>query len=509
MYESFFGFASAPFGAVPQAEFFVPTEPASQARETLARCIDRAEGAGVLIGPPGTGKSLVCQLLAQQFAEDFQIVVLNCGRLSSRKALLQAILYGLSLPFRGMDEGELRLALVDHLSVGLDEKKAVLLLVDEAHILPLRLLEEIRLITNLVRDGNPRLRVVLTGTAALEERFASAALELFSQRLAARCYLASLSLEETEQYVRGRVSAAQADPEALFTPEAYTSIYQATDGIPRLVNQLCDHALILAYTTGKKQLDPAIIEEAWADLQQLPPLWNAAPAAVPRSTDGVIEFGGLDDDPVFDEISEHESIPFRRKTDDLETVESPQASAPMEEPEDTFHPAGTIGPEIELVLDEAPDPFAEPFEEEEVLVDPRARLQGVIIEEREGLEGHGSSFVAMPSETNDEQVGTSSLVAPMASESMEENALVESEDSQEPGGYVGQPLAEFDTEGVDAEEVVEASPPGFVPTASTEEVEEIVVLDRQPGAPIAEIEVPLTQVVQHEYSELFAKLRHG
>ena len=136
------------------------------------------------------------------------MALLSSGRLSTRRALLQAILFELGQPYRGMDEGELRLALVDYLTAGEDCPQGMVLLVDEAHTLPLRLLEEIRMITNLVRDGQPAVRLVLAGGCVLEERFASPKLESFSQRIVARCYLESFNRTETQQYIRAQIDAA-------------------------------------------------------------------------------------------------------------------------------------------------------------------------------------------------------------------------------------------------------------------------------------------------------------
>ena len=98
-----------------RADAYIPTGSLEQARQTLIRCIDRAEGPGLVIGPAGTGKSLLCQMLAAHFRGRFQVAHLAGARLCTRRALLQNILFELKLPYRDMDEGELRLSLVDHL----------------------------------------------------------------------------------------------------------------------------------------------------------------------------------------------------------------------------------------------------------------------------------------------------------------------------------------------------------------------------------------------------------
>ena len=163
MYDGCFGLNRRPFASVPQIDHYFPATAIEGARTTLARCIQRGEGAGLVIGPSGTGKTLLCLLLAEQFRRSFQVVMLNSGRLSTRRALFQAILYELGRPYRGLDEGEARLAVVDYLMAGDGSSRGMVLLVDESHTLPLRLLEEIRLLTNLVQGSQPLVRLVLAG----------------------------------------------------------------------------------------------------------------------------------------------------------------------------------------------------------------------------------------------------------------------------------------------------------------------------------------------------------
>src|SRR5262249_49951974 len=154
---------------------------------------------------PGTGKSLVLHLLAEQFGQSYAIALLANGHLTTRRILLQAISFELGLPYRGLEEGELRLALVDYLAPSTRCPLGLLLLVDEAHRLPLKLMEELRMMTNLVRGGEPRVRLVLAGSSLLEERFARPEMSSFSQRLAARCYLEALDRNETASYIRSQI----------------------------------------------------------------------------------------------------------------------------------------------------------------------------------------------------------------------------------------------------------------------------------------------------------------
>lgn len=429
MYEAHFGFSERPFAAAPQVEHYFPSLSAAAARERLVRCIERAEGPAMLVGPAGTGKTLICRLLAEQFRQRLSVALLPSARLGSARALLQSILYELGRPYRGMDEGELRLALVDYVTASRQCSSGLLLLVDEAHVMPLRLIEEARLLTNLGSGGQPCVRLVLAGACALEERLASPKLESLNQRIVARCYLEPFSGDETLRYIRQRIEAAGAKAEDVFPEAACQRVYQATGGVPRLVNQVCDHALLLACAAGRYTLDAALVEEAWADLQQLPVPWSGEPHA--PGAGSVVEFGTLDELP---EQADPTSVPLegRRAAGPRSAIEAedrcelsdappdlagqfcsleigatefpasaafpPSAAFPataqrdhsihpaerlaqleglLAEAEADFQPAGSIGPEVELVFDEPERPFCEPFAEEEVVParwPPRSRV---------------------------------------------------------------------------------------------------------------------------------------
>lgn len=300
MYESFFGLRQRPFPSAPLANRYVPVAGLEHARRTLSRCIERAEGPALVVGPAGTGKTLLCHLLAEAFPQQFQPVLLAGGHLAARRDLLQAILFELGLPYRGLEEGELRLTLIDHLTRSPQCRQGMLLLVDEADMLPIRLLDELRTITNIVRGGEPRARLVLVGGPALEERLASPKLESFSQRLAARCYLESLGREETCEYVRAQIRQVGGEPSHIFHAGALEAVHQASDGIPRLINQICDHALLLAAQSHRRPVDAAMIETAWANLQQLPVPWPETALERARSQETAVEFGALEDEGSMD-----------------------------------------------------------------------------------------------------------------------------------------------------------------------------------------------------------------
>jgi type II secretory pathway predicted ATPase ExeA len=368
MYNDFFGFTERPFTSMPRVEQYYPANAIEAARNTLGRCIERGEGAAVVVGPSGTGKSLLLLVLAEQFKQTYQVAMLSSGRLTTQRALLQTILHQIGRPFRGMDEGELRLNLNDYLTCSQDCPKGILLLVDEAHALPMRLLDVLRALTNLARNGQPCVRLILAGNRVLEERLASPKLESLAQRLVARCFLEALSHEETLDFVRSGVQCACGDAEKIFPEEACHRIHRLTDGVPRLINQLCDRALLSAFARGQSVLEPALIEEAWADLQQLP---VASKQASPEDNGekNVIEFGRLDD--LFEDnanagicqfsFDENVTVPLSGVT----VVASPVQGI-GEEPSPPKNDLSEDTDDMDTTFN---DPFQEQFDHEEVVTD--------------------------------------------------------------------------------------------------------------------------------------------
>ena len=381
MYETCFDLTERPFASIPRVDHYYPAAVVDAARGTLTRCVERGEGAAMVVGPSGTGKSLLCQVLAAQFQREFQVALLASTHLDSRRSLLQAILYELNRPYRGMDEGELRLALIDYITLNDDCNNGMVLLVDEAHHLPLRLLDEVRSLTNLTRERQPAVRLVLAGSHVLEERFASPKMESFSQRISARCYLEAFQRNETQAYIQGRISACGGKGEEIFAAEACHTVHKATDGVPRLINQVCDHVLLLAYAAGIRQIEPVHVEEAWADLQQLPSPWNSPVAPAAPSGDGTIEFGDLDDSFDLSPTDDAGTADAAEACDSavtaaptVGTAEDAEGSPQLQhirqllaDVRADFQPV-TDGPEVEMVF-ETPHPFKETFAEEEVIAD--------------------------------------------------------------------------------------------------------------------------------------------
>lgn len=492
MYDAFFQLLERPFAATPQTERYVPARAIEAARQTLIRCVERAEGTGVLIGPSGAGKTLLCQLLREHFQNEYAPALLGSTRLDSPRALFQTILFELSLPCRGMDDGELRLTLIDYLNDVSKSQRGVLLLVDEAHTLPARVLEEVRLITNVSVGGRPRVRLVLAGGAVLEERLASPKLESFSQRTAARCYLELLNRTETFEYVRAQIAFCGGDPLAIFTDSALEAIFRATDGVPRLINQVCDHALVLAFARGQRPLTDADVEAAWADLQQLPTPWTQSSGE--STADNVIQFGQLEDD--LDEpmapaskLSVDAQVQFDSHSASIADTDAPSVRlsrdfvAAHPQAQETRTPVESQFNSIEVgysrrvekssMSRDAADPFGESFDEEEVIVD------------RFGM-SHTAFWDQMPQVYSVEGEVLSALLAPHVEVARPvQLGVVTSYETQAP-----------------SQEKIMVAPPAAIAD------ERMIIVEEDP-APAPTVRRPMSSAYRQEYSQLFAKLRQS
>ena len=270
MYEKVFNLNSRPFTSAPYVKHYFPGESIHTALRQVRMCIDRSSGPAVVIGGTGNGKTLLLAMLEQQYFQQMTVVNLACAKMGERQELLQSILFELGLPFRDMSEAELRLSLIEYLKSEERCPTGVLLLIDEAHTLPAGALDEVQLMTNFVRNGEPQVRLVLVGNHGLEDHLVDTRLDSLNQRIAVRCFIDTLSSAETKKYIETHISRAGGDASKLFTEQAIDSIHSRSSGCPRLINQICDQAMIVAVSVGSNQVTDEIAEQAWSDIQCVP-----------------------------------------------------------------------------------------------------------------------------------------------------------------------------------------------------------------------------------------------
>lgn len=274
MYEAFFGLRSRPFSPLPRVDTFVPVAPLREPLNSLIRCIEQDQGIGVLTSPAGSGKTLLCRKLTQHFREIRRTVLLTTARFPTRRALLQAILFELKHPYVGLSEQESRLRVLDLLQSSPHPMNRMLLIVDEAHLLSAKGIEELRTLTDYEIEGKPGISLILSGQLELEELLTEPCMSALNQRVGCHVCIEPLTFEESGQYIRDRLRSAGSDGLTVFTPEAIHLVCTASEGNPRRINQLCDHSLLIAFAEERRPVDEPIVRAALLDLRELPLHWN-------------------------------------------------------------------------------------------------------------------------------------------------------------------------------------------------------------------------------------------
>jgi len=489
------------FVAAPDPRRYFPASVVEEARQRLVRCIERGEGPALVVGAAGTGKTLLLEVLATQFRESRVTVTLAGAQICSRRALLQMILHQVGLPFRGLEEGELRLSLNAFLKPQDGPSRSVLLLVDEADSLPVRLLEELRVLTNVFDNGQLLVSLILFGNANLEERFAEPKLEAFSQRISSRSYLSAFGREETFHYTRAQIAVVGGEPDELFTGDGLEALFAATDGVPRLVNQLGDQLLWMASETGCTPLDGAIVQQAWSELQQLPAPWNHDTVETPSAS--AIEFGELDSERSFDselsvqkaETEEDElpasipmSMPHDIERQGIETIDITEQLLEQLNQMDT----NSEQPESNSEQPESNNPFAEAFDSEEVVLDRYTDFEAQLLDSAQRVFNQVDTVFA--TQLKDCEVVEELTIAadPVEALIVEELAPVEPEPVElpvEPEALLPEPTPVV-------AEVLPANP------SETEDPGELLVVENERGSK-AEI------VPGGQYRQLFSNLESG
>ncbi|HMO15306.1 MAG TPA: AAA family ATPase [Pirellulaceae bacterium] len=282
-----------PFSSAPDTSLLVNVPTMVDVLQRARMCIDSGSGITVIVGQPGTGKSLLLEKLAEENRSRFVVAKVSCPRLRSRAELMQSILFEIKRPFRSTSESELRLSLIDYVKNSDACAKGLLLLIDEAHMLSRLHLDELRQLTNIVRDGKPGVRLVLCGGLALEDRLNHAKAEPFNQRVTGRFYLHPLTRDETYFYTLSQVKSCGRDGRELFDPAALDALHKLSDGVPRIINQICSHAMYEAASQGKRTINSQLIRQTWADIQSIPLPTNEGWLPQTTEEESVLEFGTL------------------------------------------------------------------------------------------------------------------------------------------------------------------------------------------------------------------------
>jgi general secretion pathway protein A len=265
MYEQFFGCRERPFDLSPNPRYLVLTESHREALSNLEYGIASRKGITMLVGEAGAGKTTVIRAAIAKQTSPVHCVHLHNPTLSRAEfGQMLAARFGLS-DLASASKTSMLIELERMLIMRHERGETTVLIVDEAHSLPMELLEEIRLLANVETDEAKLMPVIIAGQPELVDRLNDPSLRQFKQRIALRCELRTLTAPETAEYITGRIEAAGGQPDQIFTREATNLIHERARGIPRLINVIADNALLGAFAAGLRPVNTRCVLEVCQD----------------------------------------------------------------------------------------------------------------------------------------------------------------------------------------------------------------------------------------------------
>ncbi len=259
MYEKFYGFREKPFSLLPDPSFLYPSPKHGMALALLEYSLMNQAGFSVITGEIGTGKTTLIRQLLNQLGREVTVGLISNTHRSGGE-LLQWVLMAFNLEYAGRDKVSLYQTFIDFLIQEYARNRRTVLIIDEAQNMEADTLEELRMLSNVNADKDQVLQVFLVGQAGLRDMLRRPDLEQFAQRISVDYHLEPLNAEETRNYIRHRLVTAGGDPE-LFDSAASETVFRNTGGVPRLINVLCDTALVFGYAEQAKRITAVMVED--------------------------------------------------------------------------------------------------------------------------------------------------------------------------------------------------------------------------------------------------------
>ena len=269
MYEKFYGFREKPFRMTPDTRYFYPSPKHTDALNHMVYAIEERRGFVVITGEIGSGKTTLSRVLFQKLDPRTKTAVIRNTNLTPRE-MISLVLEELEIPFsQGASKTHMISLLNEFLIEQLREDNNVVLLIDEAQNLKPAVLEEVRMLSNLETETEKLIQIILMGQPELKSKLWLKELTQLRQRVTLHYHLSPLDQEETIRYVTHRLHVAGINGTPIFAADALEKVYEATQGVPRLVNGLCDRALLTGYVTEQKLIGSNMIDEAARELPSL------------------------------------------------------------------------------------------------------------------------------------------------------------------------------------------------------------------------------------------------
>jgi general secretion pathway protein A len=268
MYETFYKFSEKPFNTTPDSKFFFPSAKHTEALNHLIYAINERKGFVVITGEIGAGKTTVYRTLLNKLDLNTRVATITNTHLTC-KELIAEILEELEVDYRPGTKQKLLSQLNAHLVKQLAQNINVVLIIDEAQNLTPKVLEEVRMLSNLETEKEKLIQIILVGQPQLKKKLQNLKLEQFKQRIALYYHLYPLSKDESKQYIAHRIKLVSSNGIDFFTPEALELIYEHSGGIPRVINLICDSALLSGYICESKTINETMVCEVIKEKEEL------------------------------------------------------------------------------------------------------------------------------------------------------------------------------------------------------------------------------------------------
>jgi general secretion pathway protein A len=266
MYDGFYGFREPPFNITPDPRFLFFSDKHREAFNHILFGIRERKGFIQVTGEVGAGKTTVCRAILAELDSQYRTALILNPTLTGTQ-LLRAILVELGAKPKRLDRAGYLEALNRLLLDAVGQGKDVVLFVDEAQDLDAELLEQMRLLSNLETDRRKLLQIVLIGQPELRDKLDREDLRQLRQRITVRYHLSPLSREETERYIEHRLRVAGGSGRPVFTSWAFGAIHRYSRGVPRLINAVCDKALLYGFVNGTDRLTLSAVRRAIGELE--------------------------------------------------------------------------------------------------------------------------------------------------------------------------------------------------------------------------------------------------
>jgi general secretion pathway protein A len=267
MYNAFFGFSESPFSLSPDPAFFYRSEQHEEALANLVYGVQARKGFIVLSGEVGTGKTTMLECLRDYLESQYiEFAFLFNSRINSEQ-FFEMIAYDLDLPCTRTSKTEVLFALNQVLVDQAQDGRTVVLIVDEAHNLEWEVLEEIRLLGNLENRNGKLLQIILSGQPELDRKLDAPNLRQLKQRIVLRCNLQPFTLRDAVEYILSRLEKAGMKEQNVFSEELMAEIHLRAQGIPRVINALCDNLLLTAFAMERKVCSVDMLDEVCKDMR--------------------------------------------------------------------------------------------------------------------------------------------------------------------------------------------------------------------------------------------------